>query len=203
VTRREIARRRRTSIDAVKYHVTNISAKLGVQGGSAALRLWPGHPATGALASEKEVPMSSTPLRLGPIAQVSLYGRDVARAEAFYRDTLGLPHVFTFGDLAFFDMGGVRLYLHRVDDEKWRPGSVLYFLVDDIHSAFEELGRRGVKFSGAPHRIFTDDATGIEEWLAFFDDPDGNMLAITSRVTPAGNTTRQIRTGSVESPELR
>jgi DNA-binding CsgD family transcriptional regulator/predicted enzyme related to lactoylglutathione lyase len=190
VSRREIARRRRTSIDAVKYHVANITAKLGVQGGSAALRLWPGLPATAALASglspssRKESPMSSTALRLGPIAQVPLYARDVPRTEAFYRDTLGLPHVFTFGDLMFFDMGGVRLYLHA-DEEKWRPGSVLYFLVDDIQAAFEELKGRGVKFTGAPHKIFTDDTTGVEEWLAFFDDSEGNMLAITSRVTPA------------------
>ncbi len=129
--------------------------------------------------------MSSTALRLGPIAQVSLYARDVASTEAFYRDTLGLRHVFTFGELMFFDMGGVRLYLHAVEADKWRPGSVLYFLVDDIQNAFDELTRRGVKFSGAPHRIFTDDATGIEEWLAFFDDSEGNTLAITSRIAPA------------------
>ena len=129
--------------------------------------------------------MTSTALRLGPIAQVSLYARDVARTESFYRDTLGLPHVFTFGDLAFFDMGGVRLYLHAVDEEKWRPGSHLYFLVDDIDAAFEELKQRGVKFSGAPHRIFTNDETGEEEWLAFFEDSEGNGLAITSRVAPA------------------
>ena len=128
--------------------------------------------------------MSSTALRLGPIAQVSLYARDVARTEAFYRDTLRLRHVFTFGDLMFFDMGGVRLYLHA-DEEKWRPGSVLYFLVEDIQAAFEELQGRGVKFSGAPHLIFIDDETGVEEWLAFFEDSEGNMLAITSRVAPA------------------
>jgi catechol 2,3-dioxygenase-like lactoylglutathione lyase family enzyme len=128
--------------------------------------------------------MSSTSLRLGPIAQVSLYARDVARTEKFYRDTLGLAHVFTFGDLMFFDMGGVRLYLHA-DEEKWRPGSVLYFLVDNIQDAYEELKGRGVKFSSAPHLIFTDDKTGVEEWLAFFDDSEGNMLAITSRVAPA------------------
>jgi catechol 2,3-dioxygenase-like lactoylglutathione lyase family enzyme len=92
--------------------------------------------------------MTSTALRLGPIAQVSLYARDVARTEAFYRDTLGLPHVFTFGDLTFFDMGGVRLYLHA-DEEKWRPASVLYFLVDDIAAAYDELQRRGVGGDGA------------------------------------------------------
>ena len=127
--------------------------------------------------------MTLTPLRLGPIAQVSMYARDVARTEAFYRDTLGLPHVFTFGDLMFFDMGGVRLYLHA-EEEKWRPSSVLYFLVDDIQAAYKDLQSRGVKFSGAPHLIFTDDTTGVEEWLAFFEDSEGNLLAITSRVAP-------------------
>ncbi|RLT36182.1 MAG: hypothetical protein DWI59_01170 [Chloroflexi bacterium] len=44
---------------------------------------------------------------------MSLLVRDVARAEAFYRDTLELPHLFTFGTLAFFDCGGVRLFLSQ------------------------------------------------------------------------------------------
>jgi DNA-binding CsgD family transcriptional regulator/catechol 2,3-dioxygenase-like lactoylglutathione lyase family enzyme len=187
VSRREIAQRRGTSIDAVKYHIANITAKLGVAS-SSELRQWPGYPMTSALAvgrrSRKEHPMIASTLRLGPIGQVSLYSRDVGRTEAFYRDTLGLPHVFTFGDLAFFDMGGVRLYVHAVGDEKWRPGSVLYFLVEDIHPALEELRARGVKITGAPHVIYTDDQTGIEEWMAFFEDPDGNMLALMSRVAP-------------------
>jgi len=46
---------------------------------------------------------SSTSIQLGTIGQVSLSIRDVASAERFYGETLGLPHVFTFGDLAFFD----------------------------------------------------------------------------------------------------
>lgn len=130
--------------------------------------------------------MATTPLRLGPLGQVSLFVRDVARAEAFYRDVLGLAHHFTFGDLAFFDMGGTRLYLHAVDEDAWRAGSVLYFLVDDIATAHLELERRGVHFAGAPHRIHTDEATGVEEWMAFFDDPFGNTLALMARVAPAG-----------------
>lgn len=121
-------------------------------------------------------------LRLGPLGQVSLYVRDVARAEAFYRDVLGLVHHFTFGDLAFFDLGGTRLYLHAVDEERWRPGSVLYFLVDDIVVAHRELTGRGVRFGGAPHRIHTDEANGTEEWMAFFEDPFGNTLALMARV---------------------
>jgi catechol 2,3-dioxygenase-like lactoylglutathione lyase family enzyme len=126
--------------------------------------------------------MAGDALRLGPIGQVSLYSRDVRRTEEFFRDTLGLPHVFTFGDLAFFDMGGVRLYVHAVGEQKWRPGSVIYFRVDDIHAAYGELQARGVRVTGAPHLIYTDDATGAEEWMAFFEDPDGNTLALMSRV---------------------
>ena len=60
--------------------------------------------------------------RFGQLGQVSLHVRDVVRAEQFYGETLGLPHVFMFGDLAFFDLGGTRLYLHRKDEDEWQPG---------------------------------------------------------------------------------
>jgi catechol 2,3-dioxygenase-like lactoylglutathione lyase family enzyme len=123
---------------------------------------------------------------LGQIAQVSLMVRDGRRAEAFYRDTLGLRHLFTFGDLLFFDARGVRIYLHRKDEADWRPGSILYFLCDDIARTHEDLGRRGVAFTGAPHLVYTDDATGVQEWMAFFEDGEGNTLALISRVTPTG-----------------
>ena len=181
LNRHEIARRRGTSLDAVKYHLANIAAKLGVDG-TGDLRHWPGAPATsGRRPTETSMPDDSQ-LRVGPLAQVSLYVRDVARAERFYAETLGLPHHFTFGDLAFFDMAGTRLYLHAVPDEKWRPGSILYFLVDDIGAAWGELERRGVRTTGAPHSIYTDEASGAEEWMAFFEDGEGNTLALLSRV---------------------
>lgn len=183
--RAEIARQRGTSIDAVKYHLANISDKLGVRGGE--LRRWPGIPATSQLSrSRTTTPMTDTAsaTRLGPIGQVSLSIRDVARAERFYGQALGLPHLFTFGDLAFFDAGGVRLYLHRKDDADWRPSSVLYFGVEDIHAAQEGLVADGVQFTGAPHVIYTDEATGTEEWMTFFEDGEGNTLALMSRVSP-------------------
>ena len=133
--------------------------------------------------------MPSTPsdpaaIRLSTIGQVSLCIREVARAERFYGEVLGLKHVFTFGDLAFFDAGGVRLYLHRKDLAEWRPSSVLYFLVDDIHAGQRALGDRGVLFAGAPHRIYTDAETGREEWMTFFEDGEGNTLALMAQVMP-------------------
>jgi catechol 2,3-dioxygenase-like lactoylglutathione lyase family enzyme len=183
--RSEVARRRGTSVDAVKYHLANIAAKLGVD--ARRLRHWPGVPIDSPIRSRRTPPTmtSSTSVRLGPIGQVSLSIRDVARAERFYGEILGLPHVFTFGDLAFFDADGTRLYLHRKDADDWRPGSTLYFLVDDIHAAQESLAGRGVRFTGAPHVIYTDDATGVEEWMTFFEDGEGNTHALMSRVAPS------------------
>ena len=185
VSRRQIARLRGTSLDAVKYHLANIAGKLGVR--SPELRNWPGYPVTSPLARRRSHATmdATTNLRLGPIGQVSLSIRDVARAERFYGEVLGLPHLFTFGDLVFFDAGGTRIYLHRKDEGGWRPGSILYFLVDDIVAAHRALGDQGVRFSGAPHLIYTDDATGVEEWMAFFEDGEGNTLALMARVTPS------------------
>ena len=189
VNRHEIARRRRTSLDAVKYHIANITAKVGVER-TQDLRQWPGYPATSAIANRKENTMTGTTsspqaLALGPLGQVALRVRDMARAGRFYGEILGLPHHFTFGDLAFFDMAGTRLYLQAVPEDRWTSGSILYFLVPDIHAAWEELGRRGVARTSAPHNIYTDPATGTEEWMAFFEDGEGNTLAIMSRVQPA------------------
>jgi hypothetical protein len=63
------------------------------------------------------------------------------------------------------------------------PESTLYLRVDDIASAHAELVARGVEFQGAPHMIFRH-ADGMEEWMAFFKDPDGRFLALMSQVRP-------------------
>ena len=129
---------------------------------------------------------TTTELDLGQLGQVSMMSKDAAAAERWYRDVLELRHIFTFGDLVFFDLGGTRLYIRGTrGNEEWRPSSVLYFLVPDIQAAYDELVKRGVHLTGAPHMIFKDDSTGVEEWMAFFDDPDGNTLAVMARVAPA------------------
>jgi predicted enzyme related to lactoylglutathione lyase len=127
--------------------------------------------------------VSADPARLGidAIGQVSLDIRDVSHATRFYGETLGLTHLFTFGDLLFFDVGGVRLYLHRKDEAAWRPGSVVYFEVADIAAAHDRLTEAGVRFEGEPHRIHRHE-DGTEEWMSFFEDGEGNTLALMSRV---------------------
>jgi extradiol dioxygenase family protein len=121
------------------------------------------------------------------LGQVSLHVRDTARAEVFYGETLGLTHLYTFGDLSFFDLDGTRLYLHRKDDADWQPGSILYFRVDDIQAAWEDLGRRNVERHEEPHVIFVHDS-GVEEWMAFFADGEGNTLALMEQRPPPNET---------------
>lgn len=187
MARRAIAWRRGTSEYAVRYHLRNAAAKLGLSA-TRELRHWHGSPSSSPMsASERRSrrfkPMTSE-LQLGELAQVSMLCRSAAATEAWYRDVLHLPHIFTFGTLVFFDMAGTRLYFREVSDKEFRPSSTLYFAVTDINAATDLLKGRGVKFQGAPHMIYKDDATGAKEWFSFFEDPDGNTLALLARVAP-------------------
>ena len=124
------------------------------------------------------------PLTLGPIGQIARAVKNLAEAERFYRDVLGLQHLFTAGKLAFFDCGGVRLMLEDrsiVDVPDLHNDSVLYFRVQNIHAAQQELERRGVTFTGAPHMIYKHE-DGLEEWLTFFHEPGGGLLSLISQV---------------------
>lgn len=177
LSNRAIAELRGTSLDATKYHVANAAAKLGLAG-RADLRHWDGIPRDSALRRRSEV---DEQVRLGEIGQVSLPVADVERSVAWYRDVLGLPHLYTFGPLAFFDCAGTRLFLSAEPSSPGPPSaSILYFQVPDIHAAHEALRDRGVAFEGAPHRIHRH-ADGTEEWMAFLRDPDGNLLALMSQ----------------------
>ena len=83
---------------------------------------------------------ASSSLGIKNIGQVSIIVHDLQRATAFYRDTLGLPLLFTAPNLAFFDCGGVRLMLgHAETSALDHPSSILYFRVSDLHVAHRRL----------------------------------------------------------------
>jgi catechol 2,3-dioxygenase-like lactoylglutathione lyase family enzyme len=153
-------------------------AKLGVANRQA-LRHWFRVPNESALSVQ--TPTANTSFGLGQIARTV---RDIQKSESWYRDVVGLPHLFTFGKLAFFDCAGVRLYLTQPDGEP-APESILYFSVANIQEAHDTLRGRGVEFSNAPHMIHRH-ADGTEEWMAFFKDLEGRPLAIMSKVKPPG-----------------
>jgi catechol 2,3-dioxygenase-like lactoylglutathione lyase family enzyme len=178
LSNREIAQRRGVSVDAVKFHVANALSKLGLDR-RAELRTWRGVPADSALRGRGGPAMA---MQLGAIGQIARPVGDIQTAVDFYGEVLGLPHLYTFGDLAFFDCGGTRLFLSANDGPVGEP-SVLYFQVPDIQAAYDDLRGRGVEFENAPHLIHKHD-DGVEEWMAFFPDPDGHLLAIMAQVAP-------------------
>jgi catechol 2,3-dioxygenase-like lactoylglutathione lyase family enzyme len=117
----------------------------------------------------------------GTIGQLSRSVADIGAAEAWWRDVLGMPHLYTYGPLAFFDCGGVRLMLSAEAGQA--QANVIYFRVPDIQASHAELSSRGVVFIDTPHMIHRH-ADGMEEWMAFFSDNEGRPLAIMSQVRP-------------------
>ena len=112
------------------------------------------------------------------IGQIAVTCKDVPRAAAFYRDVLGLRHLFDAGPkLSFFDCAGVRLMLttaERPQDD--HPGSILYYFVSDIDAVYRELAGKGAKFVDEPHVIARMPDHDL--WLTSFDDSEGNTLGI-------------------------
>jgi DNA-binding CsgD family transcriptional regulator/extradiol dioxygenase family protein len=174
---RQIAERRGISIDAVKFHVTNALAKLGLPNRKA-LRHWHRAPVQSAL-HQKETSMDSQ-TRLGPIGQIARSVRDINEAQTWYGTVLGIPHLYSFGKLAFFDCAGTRLMLTE-ESTAASSESTLYLRVANIAAAHANLRAGGVEFINAPHLIHKH-ADGTEEWMAFFKDPEGRTLAIMSQV---------------------
>jgi len=180
MTNAGIARRRGISVDAVKFHMSNALAKLGLRD-RRALKAWFKAPRDGALATgRRNVVEKSPPLVLGPIGQIARTVGDIGISEAWYREMLGLPHLYTFGTLAFFDCAGTRLMLSQEQTGAAKE-SILYLRVPDIAAAHAALRQRGVKFTHAPHMIHRH-ADGTEEWMAFFEDPDARPLALICQV---------------------
>ena len=116
-----------------------------------------------------------TNVSLGPIGQIARNVRDIEAAKAWYGQVLGLTLLYDFPGMAFFDLGGTRLYLQQA--EAPGPESILYFRVADIEAAHAALAARGVSFSRPPQMIHRHP-DGTEEWLAFFSDPEGRPLAL-------------------------
>jgi catechol 2,3-dioxygenase-like lactoylglutathione lyase family enzyme len=177
----QISKRLHVSLDAVKFHVSNAVGKLGLRNRTA-LKHWSGAPVDGALKKGRVMtPVAGATGSIAAVGQISRQVRDIPRAVEWYRDVLGLKHLFTFDSLAFFDCGGTRLYLNKANDDAQLRDSVIYFRVADINAECERLHAKAVVFKGAPHMIHRH-SDGMEEWMAFFEDVDGQLLALMSQV---------------------
>lgn len=118
-------------------------------------------------------------------AQIAVTVSDLEAARVFYRDGLGLQHLFDAGTMAFFDCGGVRL-LVETGEAKPGGGTLVYFRVAHAEGAVTALKARGVEIVQEAHRVA--EWANRELWLAFVKDPAGNVLGLMEeRQRPAAD----------------
>jgi methylmalonyl-CoA/ethylmalonyl-CoA epimerase len=125
----------------------------------------------------------SPSFKLNELGQIAITISDLDKAVAFYRDALGLTHLFSAPPgLAFFGVGHIRLMLSRPEKpEGEKFGAALYFKVEDIEVAHRILKEREVRFETEPH--FVAKMPTHDLWMAFFRDPDRNLLALMCEKT--------------------
>ena len=120
-------------------------------------------------------------MKVHGVGQISIPVSKIDRAVEFYRDVLEIPFLFQVPGspaMAFFDCGGVRLYVVEPENPDNAGSSVVYFKVDSAQDAAEELKSKGVRLESEPHIIHQTDNYTL--WMAFFNDPDGNLMAVMS-----------------------
>jgi methylmalonyl-CoA/ethylmalonyl-CoA epimerase len=119
---------------------------------------------------------------LSKIGQIAVNAHDIGRAEVFYRDVLGMKHLFTVPPtMSFFDCDGIVLMLGLPSSPQFdHASSCIYFNVPDIHATTETLKSQGVRFEEDP--AFVANLGTYDLWLAFFRDSEDNILALRSEV---------------------
>ena len=120
-------------------------------------------------------------MKIHGVGQISISVTDVDKAVEFYRDILGIDFLFqvpSTNPMAFFDCAGTRLYINQPENPEHAGTSVIYFQVDSAQDAAKELTVLGVTIESEPHIIHQTDNYTL--WMAFFRDPDGNLMAVMS-----------------------
>lgn len=105
------------------------------------------------------------------------------KAKTFYRDILGLE-LMSEDDFALqFNCNGTCLRITTVRELTPHPFTVLGWSVPDIHETIKQLTTKGVVFER--YGLFEQDELGV--WaapggikVAWFKDPDGNLLSLDS-----------------------
>ena len=121
------------------------------------------------------IPPTAAP---GPLMQIAITSKDVPALAAFYRDVVGLRHLFDAGpNLSFFDLGGVRLMISVPSSpELDHAPSLLYYRVTDLEGVHAALKARGVREERPPG--LTARMPDHELWTSFFRDSDNNLFAL-------------------------
>ena len=118
------------------------------------------------------------------IAFVTTTNAEIARP--FYEETLGLKVTDVGPHAIVFDAGGVMLRMALTKKIEPAPYTVLGWAVTDIKATIAGLTARGVEFED--YDWFEQDEQQV--WtspdgskIAWFKDPDGNLLSLTQFAT--------------------
>jgi catechol 2,3-dioxygenase-like lactoylglutathione lyase family enzyme len=106
------------------------------------------------------------------------------RAKAFYGDSLGFSLTHEDDFALVFDANGTTLRVVKATSFTPAIGTVLGWQVDDIYGAIHELAPRGVRFEQFGLPFMPQDEHGVwvasaSDRVAWFKDPDGNVLSIS------------------------
>jgi catechol 2,3-dioxygenase-like lactoylglutathione lyase family enzyme len=113
--------------------------------------------------------------------QTIVWTSRIPEAEKFYRDALGLPLKGKSHGALVFDVGGSDLRVSPVPSTQPSAHTVLGFAVPDVRTMVESLTARGIRFeriAGFPHDSMGILTTPDGSRVAWFRDPDGNLLSI-------------------------
>ena len=103
---------------------------------------------------------------------------DIAKAKAFYAETLGARVTEENGMLTIHTAGGRDTLIYPKPEHVPATFTVFNFVVDDIDQAVDELTARGVSFE----KYEWVDDKGINRRggppIAWFTDPAGNILSV-------------------------
>lgn len=118
------------------------------------------------------------------IAQIAIPVRNLARAKAFYGETLGLPHLFDAPPgLSFYQCGQTRLMLSPPEGAETASASIVYYAVENAAKAAHELAAAGTAFEEPPRCIA--QIGDKEVWLAIARDSEGNLIGLMSEQASA------------------
>jgi methylmalonyl-CoA/ethylmalonyl-CoA epimerase len=121
---------------------------------------------------------------LSRIKQIAIPVNSIEKAKVFYRDTLGLKHLFDAPPaLAFFDCGGIQLMLAGPEGQgKDGPNQhpVLFYDVSDIKATHAKIKASGAESLEEPRVIAR--MNGREIWIGAVSDGQGNVVSLMSDV---------------------
>jgi len=111
--------------------------------------------------------------------------RDSARARAFYEGVLGLRFVKDDGFAMVFDANGIMVRAAKMKDFTPAQHTILGWQVSAIDNVVRALNEKGVHFE--IFGFFKQDESGIwtaptGDKVAWFKDPDGNILSVSEHV---------------------